>query len=70
MQITQNGIRWNTVRTIGVAEKAIHFERRRSESAHDELAVSIGRTVEVGLARRSHVIAADEQFFGSVLKLR
>src|SRR5581483_9383090 len=54
---------------IGVSAEAIHLERRRSESAHDELAVAIGRTVKGGLIRSSHVIAANEYSVGMRMRV-
>src|SRR5262249_15196548 len=45
---------------IGLTQKTVHLERRRSESPHDKPAVSVRGAIEVGLIRRSHVVAADE----------
>src|SRR5690242_1583345 len=38
------------------AAPAVHLEWLRPESAHDEVAVPIGGTVETALLRRSHIV--------------
>src|SRR5580704_16226711 len=50
--------------TIGLAKKSVHHERSRPEPTHDEVSISRGRTIEVGLVRSSHVIACDEDTVG------
>src|SRR6202035_1757708 len=43
---------------------AIHLKRPGTESAHDEFAVTVSRAVEIGLLRRVHIVAGDDDAVG------